>query len=169
MAAPGVRGQDGRKKGKNSLFSNRDSEGALGSESATMRGSFWTRIRWGNVVAAAGVRGQDARETWKKTSFFLGIQRQRLGAKVQPGEACFGPELDGEKLWRHQVFGARMREKNGRQENFIFSQGFRGSVWERKCPGEARFGPELAGEKLWRRHMFGARMRDKNGRKRLFF
>ena len=45
-------------------------------------------------------------------NFFLGIQRQRLGAKVQPGEARFGPELDGEKLWRHQVFGARMREKN---------------------------------------------------------
>ena len=32
-------------------------------------------------------------------------------AKVQPGEARFGPELDGEK----QVFGGRMREKNGRK------------------------------------------------------
>ena len=35
-----------------------------------------------------------------KLLFFLGIQRQRLGANVQPGEARFGPELDGEKLWR---------------------------------------------------------------------
>ena len=44
-------------------------------------------------------------------SFFLGIQRARLAAKVQSGEARFGLELDGEKLWRHQVFGARVREK----------------------------------------------------------
>ena len=35
------------------------------------------------------------------------IQKRRLAAKVQPGEARFGPELDGEKLWRRQVFGAR--------------------------------------------------------------
>ena len=26
--------------------------------------------------------------------------------------ARFGPELDGVKLWRRQVFGARMCEKN---------------------------------------------------------
>ena len=45
----------------------------------------------------------------RKLPFFLGIQRARLAAKVQPGEARFGLELDGEKLWRHQVFGARMR------------------------------------------------------------
>ena len=37
------------------------------------------------------------------------------------GTRCSGPgcarkmEVDGEKLWRHQVFGARMREKNGRK------------------------------------------------------
>ena len=71
---------------------------AFGIESAIRRGSFWTRSRWGKAVAAPGVRGQDAREKWKKTSFFfLGIQRARLAAKVQPGEARFGPELDGEK------------------------------------------------------------------------
>ena len=30
----------------------------------------------------------------KKLLFFLGIQRRRLAAKGQPGEARFGPELD---------------------------------------------------------------------------
>ena len=68
MAAPGVRGQDGRKKGKQSLF-YRDSEGAFGIESATMRGSFWTRIRWGKAVAAPGVRGQDGRKKGKQSLF----------------------------------------------------------------------------------------------------
>ena len=79
---------------------SRDSESAFGRESAIRRGSFWTRIRWGKAVAAPGVRGQDAREKWKK---------------VQPGEARFGPELDGEKLWRRQVFGARMGAREERK------------------------------------------------------
>ena len=34
-----------------------------------MRGSFWTRIRWGKAVAAAGVRGQDVRKKGKKSFF----------------------------------------------------------------------------------------------------
>ena len=41
-----------------------------------------------------------------------------------PGEARFGPELDGVKL---SVFGARMREKNGRKLS-LFS-GSRSGVW----------------------------------------
>ena len=48
-----------------------------------------------------------------KASFFLGIQRRRSGAKVRPWEACFGAELDWEKLWRDQVFGVKMCETNG--------------------------------------------------------
>ena len=32
-----------------------------------------------------------------------------------PWEACFGAELDWEKLWRDQVFGAKMTETNGYQ------------------------------------------------------
>ena len=86
--------------GNKQLFFSRDSEAAFGSESATRGGSFWTRLRLGKAVAAPGVRGQDAREKWKKTI---------------AGEVRFGPELDWEKPWRHQVFGARMREKNGRK------------------------------------------------------
>ena len=46
-----------------------DARAAFGTESATMRGSFWTRIRWGNVVAAAGVRGQDGRKKGKQSLF----------------------------------------------------------------------------------------------------
>ena len=42
------------------LFFSRDSEAALGSQSATMGGSFWTRIRLGKAVAGPGVRGQSA-------------------------------------------------------------------------------------------------------------
>ena len=33
--------------------------------------------------------------------------------QVRPWEARFGPELDWEKPWRDQVFGARMTETNG--------------------------------------------------------
>ena len=76
---------------------SRDSEAAFGTESATRGGLFWTRIRWGKAVAGSGARDQDERDKWKQTSFFLGIQRQRLAAKVQPGEARCGPELDFEK------------------------------------------------------------------------
>ena len=58
----------GARQGRKFFF-YRDSEGAFGIESATMRGSFWTRIRWGNVVAAAGVRGQDGRKKGKQSLF----------------------------------------------------------------------------------------------------
>ena len=34
-----------------------------------------------------------------------GVQRRRLASKVQPEEARFEPELDWGKLWRGQVFG----------------------------------------------------------------
>ena len=59
------------------LLFSRDSEAALGSQSATMGGSFWSRIRLGKAVAGPGVRGQDDRDKWTQTSFFLGIQRRR--------------------------------------------------------------------------------------------
>ena len=121
------------------LFFSRDSEGAFGMESTTTGGSFSTRIRLGKAVAGSGLRGQDERDQWKQTRcarkmeengwrhvfgakigarnerpvFFLGIQRERLAWKVQPGEARFGPELDWEKPWRGQVFGAKMSETNG--------------------------------------------------------
>ena len=75
------------------FFFSRDSEAVLGTQSATMGGSFWTRIRLGKAVAGPGVRGQDDRDKWKQTSFFLGIQRRRLAPKVRPWEARFGPEL----------------------------------------------------------------------------
>ena len=84
-------------------------------------GSFWTRIRLGKAVARPGVRGQDERNKWQQTSFFfLGIQRRRLAPKVEPGEARFGPELDWEKPWRDQVFGAKMSETNGNRRPFFF-------------------------------------------------
>ena len=75
--------------------------------SATRGGSFWTRIRLGIAVAAPGVRGRDAQEKWTENS--LRIQKQRLAPKVRPWEAGFGSELDGAKLWPHQVFVPRMR------------------------------------------------------------
>ena len=46
---------------------------------------------------------------------FIGIQRGRLTSKVRSGQALFGPELDGEKLWRRQVFGARMGAREERK------------------------------------------------------
>ena len=151
-SGPGCAG----KMEENFLFFSRDSESAFGSESAIRRGSFWTRIRWGKAVAAPGVRGQDAREKLKKTSFFLGIQRARLASKVQSGEARFGLELDGEKLWRHQAFGARMREKNGRKLPFFSRDSEsafgsesairRGSFWTRIRWGKAVAAPGVRGQ-----------------------
>ena len=78
------------------FFFSRDSEAALGSQSGTMGGLFWSRIRLGKAVAGPGVR-----------------------AKVRPWEACFGPELDWEKLWRDQVFGVKMTETNGHKLLFF--------------------------------------------------
>ena len=46
-----------------------------------------------------------ARMSETMSEIFVGIQRRRLAAKVQPEEARFGPELDWGKLWRGQVFG----------------------------------------------------------------
>ena len=76
---------------------------------------------------------------------------------ARPGEARFGLESDGEKLWWRQVFRAR---KGARKERkwFILIGIQRGRLGAKVRPGEARFGPELDGEKLWRRQVFGARM-----------
>ena len=78
------------------FFFSRDSEAALGSQSATMGGSFWTRIRLGKAVAGPGVRGQSA----------------TVGG-------LFWTELDWEKLWRDQVFGVKMTETNGHKLLFF--------------------------------------------------
>ena len=102
-------GRAQERKEKN--FLNRNSEGAFGLESANRGGSFWTRIRWGKAVAGSGVRSQDGRKKGKKSVFLIGIQRRCLGAKMRSGEARFGPELDGEKLWRGQVFGRTPERK----------------------------------------------------------
>ena len=49
------------------FFFSRDSEAALGSQSGTMGGLFWSRIRLGKAVAGPGVRGQDDRDKWTQT------------------------------------------------------------------------------------------------------
>ena len=109
------------------FFFSRDSEAAFGSERATRGGSFWTRIRLGKGVAGSGVRGS-----------------RSAGAKGRPG-GWLGRESDGEKLWRRQVFGARM---GARKERKVFCFIQRGQV-------------------------FGARMSETmsetNGKKLLFF
>ena len=38
---------------------------------------------------------------------------------MEPGEARFEPELDWEKPWRDQVFGAKMSETNGNRRPFF--------------------------------------------------
>ena len=81
---------------------------------------------------------------------------------MRPWEARFGPELDWEKLWRDQVFGAKMTETNGHK--LLFS-----ALGSQVRPWEARFGPELDWEKLWRDQVFGAKMTETNGHKLLFF
>ena len=87
------------------FFFSRDSEAALGSQSATMGGSFWSRSR--DSEAALGSQRE---KLWRDQVF---------GAKVRPWEACFGPEVDWEKLWRDQVFGVKMTETNGHKLLFF--------------------------------------------------
>ena len=41
----------------NKLVFSRDSEAAFGTQSATMGGGFWTRIRLGKAVAGPGAPG----------------------------------------------------------------------------------------------------------------
>ena len=110
-------------------------------------------------MAATGVQGQDAREKLKKTIFVRRIQKRRLAAKVRPGKARFGSELDGVKPWR------RVRGQDAREEwkKTIFVLRIQKRRLAAKVrPGEARFGPELDGVKPWRRQVFGARMCEKN-------
>ena len=78
------------------FFFSRDSEAALGSQSGTMGGLFWSELDWEKL--------------WRDQVF---------GAKVRPWEAHFGAELDWEKLWRDQVFGAKMTETNGHKLLFF--------------------------------------------------
>ena len=89
----------------NKCFFSRDSEAAFGTLSATMGGSFWTRIRLGKAVAGPGVRGQDDRDKWKQTAFFLGIQRQRLAPKVRPWEARLDVRGEDDRdKWKQTFF-----------------------------------------------------------------
>ena len=101
-----VRGQDDRDKWKQTFFS-RDSEAAFGTQSATMGGWFWTRIRLGKAVAGPGVRGQDDRDKWKQTCFFS-----------RDSEAAFGTQSAtmGGSFW---MFGATMTETNGNKLLFF--------------------------------------------------
>ena len=64
-------------------FFSRDSEGAFGSESATGRGSFWTRIRWGKAVAARSGPELDAGKAVAATSGVRGqgFREQRLASE----------------------------------------------------------------------------------------
>ena len=87
----------------------------------------------------------------RRPFFFLGIQRRRLAPKVEPGEARFGSELDWEKPWRDQVFGAKMSETNGNRrplatDVLFFSR-----------DSEAAFGSESAtrGGSFWTRIRLG--------------
>ena len=89
------------------FFFSRDSEAALGSQSGTMGGLFWSRIRLGKAVAGPGVRGQDDRDKWTQTSFFsrdseaaLGSQSATMGglfwSRIRLGKAVAGPGVRGQ-------------------------------------------------------------------------
>ena len=54
----------------------------------------------GKSCGGARCSGPGCARKIEENFFFLGIQRARLASKVQSGEARFGLEVDGEKLWR---------------------------------------------------------------------
>ena len=100
------------------FFFSRDSEAAFGTQSATMGGSFWTRIRLGKAVAGPGVRGQDDRDKWKQTCFFsrdseaaFGTQSATMGGsfwtRIRLGKAVAGPGVRGQDdrdKWKQTSF-----------------------------------------------------------------
>ena len=67
----------------------------------------------------------------KEKCFFNRDSKGAFGSESAIRGGSFGLELDGEKLWRGQVFGARMGQE--RKEKCFFNRVFRGGVWERKC------------------------------------
>ena len=91
----------------NKLFFSRDSEAAFGTQSATMGGWFWTRIRLGKAVAGPGVRGQDDRDKWKQTCFFSRDSEAAFGTQSATMGGSFGR------------FGAKMTETNGNKLFFL--------------------------------------------------
>ena len=84
---------------------------------------------------------------------------------MRPWAARFGAELDWEKLWRDQVFGAKMTVDKWKETSFFQRQRLAPKV----RPWEACFGSELDWEKLWRDQVFGAKMTETNGNKLVFF
>ena len=86
------------RKERKVFFYYRDSEGAFGIESATMRGSFWKRIRWGNVVAAAGVRGQDGRKKGRQSLFSRDSERV-FGIESATRGGCARLWAELRRLW----------------------------------------------------------------------
>ena len=118
---------------------------------------------WRRQVFRARKDARKERKRFKKV-YFNRIQRGRLGAKVRPGKARFGSDLDGEKLWRRQVFRAR-KDARKERKRFILIGIQRGRLGAKVRPGEARFGLELDWEKPWLDQVVGARMREKKERK----
>ena len=66
------------------FFFSRDSEAALGSQSGTMGGLFWSRIRLGKAVAGPGVRGQSA------------TMGGSFWSRIRLGKAVAGPGVRGQ-------------------------------------------------------------------------
>ena len=98
------------------FFFSRDSEAAFGTQSATMGGSFWTRIRLGKTVAGPGVRDQD--KNGNKLLFFprdseaaLGTQNATMGGsfwtRIRLGKAVAGSgvrDQDNRDKWKQTSF-----------------------------------------------------------------
>ena len=83
------------------FFFSRDSEAAFGTQSATMGGSFWIRIRLGKAVGGTRCSGPRRPRQMETNLFFS-----------RDSEAAFGTQSAtmGGSFW---MFGAKMTETNG--------------------------------------------------------
>ena len=96
-----------------------------------------------------------------ETNFFSRDSEAAFGTQSATMGAGFGPELDWEKLWRDQVFGAKMTETN--RNKLVFFLGIqRQPLGPKVRPWEAGFGSESDWEKLWRDQVSGAKMTETN-------
>ena len=80
----------------------------------------WEKAWWGQVFGdpEARERKGDREVGWDESQMGKSCGGARaFGIESATRGSCCGPELDGEKLWRRQVFGARM---GARKERIFF-------------------------------------------------
>ena len=132
---------------------------AFGTESATPR--VLNENLMGNSRGGARCSGRRCATKMKENDLCsnylcsIRIQRRRLAPKVRPGEARFGPELDGVKPWPGC---ARKME-----ENYLVSQDPEAAFSTESATGRSSFGTRIR----WGKAVAAPGLRGQDAREKL--